>query len=129
LRAEERSTRLFTLRIAKSAGHSQTCALPSDGAVKCWGSNAFGQLGVGDELDRGDHPDEMGDHLPAVDLGAGKTAMAIAAGGCPTCALRNDGAVKYWGNNARMVDSGPSAHSRATPPTKRSRPPASFRGR
>ena len=41
----------------------------------------------------------MGDSLPAVDLGAGKFATLIAAGGDHTCARLNDGSVKCWGRN------------------------------
>lgn len=57
-------------------------------------------LGLGDTSPRGDGPNEMGDNLPAVSLGAGKTAVAIAAGSDYTCALLNDGSVKCWGANA-----------------------------
>jgi cysteine-rich repeat protein len=84
---------------AIAAGAVHTCALLNDSRVKCWGDNTHGQLGLGDISERGDGPDEMGDNLPAVDLGAGKTASAIAAGYFHTCALLNDGSVKCWGHN------------------------------
>jgi alpha-tubulin suppressor-like RCC1 family protein len=83
-----------------SAGYSHTCALLNDGKVKCWGANAFGQLGLGNYEYRGDGPDEMGDDLPAVDLGTGKTALQISAGLLHTCALLNDHKVKCWGPGA-----------------------------
>ena len=38
--------------------------------LKCFGRNDAGQLGYGDTNNRGDEPDEMGDDLPFVDLGA-----------------------------------------------------------
>jgi cysteine-rich repeat protein len=85
---------------AIAAGYVHTCALLEDGAVKCWGGNDDGQLGQGDTLGRGDEPSEMGSNLFAVDLGAGKTAIAIAAGGRHTCALLQGGEVKCWGRNA-----------------------------
>ena len=86
---------------ALSAGRAHTCVLLDDGSVKCWGSGFSGRLGLGDVQHRGDAPGEMGDALPAVDLGAGKTPVAINAGGAHTCALLDDGSVKCWGDNTR----------------------------
>lgn len=82
-----------------SLGAGFTCALLNDGNVKCWGDNGVGQLGLGDTSHRGDEPNEMGDALPAVDLGAGKPAVAVVAGLEHACALLNDGTVKCWGGN------------------------------
>jgi len=84
---------------AIAAGASHTCVLLNDGSVKCWGYNDYGQLGLGNQNERGDGPGEMGDALPTVNLGTGKTATAIAAGYAHTCALLNDGSVKCWGRN------------------------------
>ncbi len=83
-----------------AAGSLHTCALLDNGTVKCWGRNASGQLGQGDADSRGDNSDEMGDDLPAIDLGTGRAATAIAAGGGHTCALLDDGTLKCWGSNA-----------------------------
>jgi alpha-tubulin suppressor-like RCC1 family protein len=85
--------------VAVSAGEDHTCALLGDGSVKCWGYDDSGQLGLGDIGNRGDGPNEMGDNLPAVNLGTGKTAVAVTAGSHHTCALLNDGSVKCWGRN------------------------------
>ncbi|MSP26489.1 MAG: hypothetical protein EXR75_15340 [Myxococcales bacterium] len=43
----------------------------------------------------------MGDALPAVSLGAGKSATAIALGTSHSCALLADATVKCWGNNEK----------------------------
>jgi E3 ubiquitin-protein ligase HERC3 len=67
--------------------------------VKCWGTNADGQLGLGNTASRGDGPNEMGDALPAVNLGADRTAKAITARASHTCARLNDDRVKCWGSN------------------------------
>lgn len=83
-----------------SAGGSHSCAILSNGSVKCWGDNEFGKLGLGDTADRGDAAGEMGADLPAVDLGNGRTAVAIAAGSRHTCAVLDNGQLKCWGHNA-----------------------------
>ncbi|NMO13637.1 hypothetical protein HPC49_31185 [Pyxidicoccus fallax] len=82
-----------------AAGHEHTCAVLDTGAVKCWGANDYGQLGLGALGNRGDEPGELGDALPAVDLGKGRTAVALAAGNRHTCAVLDTGAVKCWGDH------------------------------
>ena len=47
----------------------------------------------------GDNSGEMGDNLPAVDLGTGRTATAISIGSQHTCALLDNVSVKCWGFN------------------------------
>ena len=94
-----------------TAGQAHTCAILDDGAVKCWGANGNGQLGIGDAEDRGDGPGEMGDALPAVNLGAGRTAVAISAGNRHTCAVLDDATVKCWGNGTNgRLGQGSTAH-------------------
>jgi hypothetical protein len=83
--------------IAVATGEIHTCALLDDHRVKCWGDGFYGQLGYGDTRDRGGSPTEMGDALPIVDLGVGRTATTIAAGRYATCAILDDGSMKCWG--------------------------------
>lgn len=45
-------------------------------------------------LSRGHAPETMGDSLPEVDLGTGRTAVSIGAGGERACAILNDGGLK-----------------------------------
>src|SRR5262249_33605220 len=85
--------------IAVSACVSHVCALLNDSSIKCWGDNTYGQLGIGDANERGSAPGQMGDNLPAVDLGAGVTARSVSCGNTHTCALLVDGRVKCWGGN------------------------------
>ncbi len=84
--------------VAVSAGQQYTCAVLDNATVKCWGSNFLGKLGLGDTANRGDGPGEMGDNLPAVDLGTGRTAVAVVAGGFHACALLDNASVKCWGS-------------------------------
>ncbi|MBL8775897.1 MAG: carboxypeptidase regulatory-like domain-containing protein [Acidimicrobiales bacterium] len=84
---------------AITAGGNHTCALLDDGTVKCWGLNDKGQLGLGDTANRGDGPGEMGDTLPTIALGTGRTATAITAGALHTCAILDTQAVRCWGES------------------------------
>eukprot|EP00798_Chlamydomonas_sp_ICE-L_P028118 gene28118-31232_t len=85
--------------IAVAGSWSHTCAILDNGALKCWGANSNGQLGLGDTESRGGDVNEMGDNLTAVDLGTGRTATAITVGSSHTCALLDNGSVKCWGRN------------------------------
>ena len=69
--------------------------------VMCWGSNAHGRTGIDNGTgSKGDEPNEMGDFLPTVDLGTGRTAIAISAGNMHTCAILDSGVLKCWGQNS-----------------------------
>ena len=74
--------------IAVSAADSP-CALRATGAVQCWGSNNFGQLGDGTTVDSPKPVDVIGIN----------NAIAIATGGVSACALLAGGTVRCWGNN------------------------------
>jgi len=87
------------LELEVSVGAHHSCARLPDGSVKCWGGNDLGQLGLGDTLDRGAGPEQMGARLPPVDLGPGRTAAQISAGLDHTCARLDNGTVKCWGSN------------------------------
>ncbi|WP_416356549.1 RCC1 domain-containing protein [Aureimonas phyllosphaerae] len=78
---------LEVTRIA--VGQGQTCALVQDGAVKCWGQNNLGQLGVGNTVNT------SSPGVAAVASGA----TAVSPGWFHTCALASGGAVRCWGNN------------------------------
>lgn len=80
-------------------GSAHSCARLDTGAVKCWGTNGSGQLGVGDKLPRGSAPNQMGNNLPAVDFGAGRAALQIVAGHSHSCARLDSGQVTCWGYN------------------------------
>lgn len=75
-----------------AAGKAFTCALLVDGSVECWGSNARGQLGYGDN----DARDVSGGPL---DFG-GRSAVELAAGGEHVCVILDDATVSCWGLNA-----------------------------
>lgn len=80
-------------------GQEFSCALLDDASLKCFGNNFFGQLGYGDTAKRGDGANEMGDQLPAVDLGPGAKTRAVAGGPNHVCALSIDAKLRCWGAN------------------------------
>ncbi|CAE7779833.1 UVR8 [Symbiodinium sp. CCMP2592] len=80
-------------------GANHTCAVLQRGSLKCWGSNIYGQIGSANATGLGDDLNEMGDSLPAVDLGNGTKASQVACGSAHTCVLLHDGAIKCFGYN------------------------------
>ena len=90
--------------IAVSAGSSHTCAILDNGELKCWGSDNYGQLGRGIAAPyaEGGAWQSISIHEPpstAVDLGLGRTAVAVAAGSYNTCAILDNGEAKCWGHD------------------------------
>jgi alpha-tubulin suppressor-like RCC1 family protein len=83
---------------AIAAGVYHSCALLDNASVKCWGYNLYGRLGIDNATTMGDNSSEMA-VLPTVNLGTGRTATAIAAGGRHSCALLDNASVKCWGYN------------------------------
>lgn len=85
--------------IKLSSGMSHVCAILDNQKLKCWGDNLGGELGLGAGGSRGDQPNEMGDNLPYVDVGTGRTVIDVSGGGYFTCALLDNHTVKCWGEN------------------------------
>ena len=89
-------TDLLPGAVAIAAGQLHTCALFGGGEVYCWGQNVFGQLGQENTTNLGDGALVL---IFPIDLGTGRTAVAIAAGGYHSCAVLDDGTAKCWGAN------------------------------
>ena len=80
----------LTNAIALSAGYNHACGLVADGTLRCWGSNAQGQLGNPSTL--------VGSEVPvAVPNVSG--VLAVTAGAFHTCVLLQDHTVRCWGRN------------------------------
>ncbi|MCH2642111.1 MAG: hypothetical protein MKZ55_06560, partial [Candidatus Thalassarchaeum sp.] len=78
------------------AGVDSVCAVVSN-AVKCWGRNTEGQLGLGDTNHRGDGINEMGSNLNSINLASGSITQVEVGDGF-ACALKSSGAIKCWGS-------------------------------
>src|SRR5690606_19738577 len=78
--------------VLMSAGNEFTCALLSDGSVRCWGFNFYGQVGQ-----------NTCDFCPSesnpISLGLGFRSRDLASGFEHTCALGVSGSIKCWGSN------------------------------
>jgi alpha-tubulin suppressor-like RCC1 family protein len=77
-----------------AAGSVHTCALLSDGGVRCWGNNGEGALGNGAGANVGD--DERPDAVAPVTFA--EPVRQIAASSGSTCALLASGRVQCWGS-------------------------------
>lgn len=77
-----------------AAGDYFTVALCADGTLAAWGWNNFGQLGDGTTTNRSNPT-----LVERSGVLAGRTVVALAAGGYHTCVLCADGAIAAWGWN------------------------------
>lgn len=88
-----------------AVGLDHACVLMAGDAVRCWGYNAYGQIGDGTQTDR----------PSPVDITLGGTPLGFAMGGGHSCAILPDG-VNCWGDNSYgEVGDGTSGNLRLTP--------------
>lgn len=86
-----------------SGNHTTTCAILGGGTLKCWGednkTNILWPFTPKGTLWYGFMPGEMGDNLPAFDLG-GALPIDIVVGNNVACVQLEDLSVKCWGINS-----------------------------
>jgi cysteine-rich repeat protein len=81
---------------AIAAGGNTTCAILQTGALRCWGQNDFGQLGLGHTNDIGD------DETPSAAVATvtlDDTVRAVGPGGDHTCVVLDDNDTRCWGRD------------------------------
>ncbi len=74
-----------------AAGEGQACAVVAGGAVRCWGANEEGELGLGTRTTT---------ELPRATLAGLSGVRDVCIGSSHACALATDGGVHCWGANA-----------------------------
>ena len=88
---------LSVLEVAPAQFH--TCVLFTNHKVKCFGLGYNGELGRDSPEIIGNRPNELGDNLTFVEVGSGRSVVAIRTGSRRSCAILDDGTVKCWGDN------------------------------
>jgi alpha-tubulin suppressor-like RCC1 family protein len=76
---------------AVDAGSNHTCAIKSNGGIRCWGYDAKSQLGDGGTANQ---------NKPVAVVGLANGNAGVAAGGSHTCVITGQGGVKCWGDNS-----------------------------
>lgn len=84
---------LTTGAVAITAGILHTCAITTDGGLKCWGHNGSGAVGSGTI---GNPPWST---TPVDVFGMTSGVSAVEGGGFHTCAIRGDSGLECWGSN------------------------------
>ena len=80
----------LTNATALSGGYNHACALVADATLRCWGSNAQGQLG---------NPSITGSAAAPVAVPNVSGALAVSAGAFHTCVVLSDQTARCWGRN------------------------------
>ena len=90
-----------------SAGALHTCAVTTTGGVKCWGSNAYGQLG---------NNSSVNSYVPVAVVGLDTGVASISMGGTHSCALTTSAGIKCWGrDNYGQLGNDTALTNRPTP--------------
>jgi alpha-tubulin suppressor-like RCC1 family protein len=80
---------IFATNVA--CGDGFACALSTDGTVECWGYDGDGETGIGGS---------GGQSLAPAQINSFACVMQLAVHGTHACALRTDGSLWCWGDNA-----------------------------
>jgi alpha-tubulin suppressor-like RCC1 family protein len=72
---------------AVDVGYDHSCGLQADGSLWCWGSNVYGQLGIGSRIDS----------TAPLRVGNETTWTSVAAGLYFSCAVKMDHTLWCWG--------------------------------
>ncbi|HIE75210.1 MAG TPA: hypothetical protein EYP93_03140, partial [Gammaproteobacteria bacterium] len=80
------------IAVAIAVGFDHACAILDNASLICWGGNSAGQLGDGTTT--------TSSSPVSVDLGAGRTAAAIATGQAHTCVILDNASLMCWGSNS-----------------------------
>jgi alpha-tubulin suppressor-like RCC1 family protein len=87
-------------------GYDYACGVKAGGTLHCWGANAWGQLGTGDDEER----------LDPTPIGTSTGWTAVSAGTMHACGV-DAGVLKCWGyNNAGQLGIGSGASSQTPQP-------------
>jgi alpha-tubulin suppressor-like RCC1 family protein len=78
------------VQLATAANYGMSCAVLSDGGLRCWGNVHMGGELIGDN----EHPREAGD------ISTGGTIAEVAIGGGSACVRYDGGNVRCWGYNS-----------------------------
>jgi alpha-tubulin suppressor-like RCC1 family protein len=109
--SESRTTPASVLGISNAVSVSNSdseysCAVISDGSVKCWGTNGWGQLGNGKKTDS----------TSPVAVTSVSGAASVTTGHSHTCAVLSSGVVRCWGGNySGLLGDGSVSESSLTP--------------
>lgn len=75
-----------------ATGGAQTCATQPDGSLWCWGSNGYGQLGIGTTA-------AQTSPMQVLAPSGGNAVAEVSAGQNHTCLRMNNGSLFCWGRN------------------------------
>ena len=85
-------TALGTTVESVSTGANTTCVVTTSGAIRCWGSNTYGQLGTAVTLGQSTTTPTAINNLTG-------TFTSVSAGDFGVCAMKSDKSIHCWGSD------------------------------